>query len=69
MKKASLETTAEDVQLLQKILRCSTSGAREMELSDKWEGNSGKSCISPEKLHQAAEALKAASPQTENHAA
>jgi len=32
-----------------------------MDLSDEWEGITGKAYISPEKLHQTAEMLKAAS--------
>ena len=43
--------------------------AKAMDLSDEWEGNSGKAYISPEKLQQAAEALKAASSQPKNPAA
>ena len=43
--------------------------AKAMDLSDEWEGNGGKAYISPEKLQQAAEALKAASSQPKNPAA
>ena len=43
--------------------------AKAMDLSDEWEGNSGKAYISPEKLQQVAEALKAASSQPKNPAA
>ena len=43
--------------------------AKAMDLSDEWEGNSSKVYISPEKLQQVAEALKAASSQPKNPAA
>ncbi|MGN0829043.1 MAG: transposase [Akkermansia sp.] len=43
--------------------------AKAMDLSDEWEGISGKSYISPEKLHHAAEALQAASSQPQHPAA
>ena len=43
--------------------------AKAMDLSDEWEGISGKAYISPEKLQQAAEALQAASSQSQNPAA
>ena len=43
--------------------------AKAMDLSDEWEGISGKSYISPEKLQLAAEALQAASSQPQNPAA
>ena len=42
--------------------------AKAMGLSDEWEGISGKSYISPEKLQLAAEALQAASSQPQNPA-
>ena len=42
---------------------------RTSDLSDEWEGNSSKAYISPEKLQQVAEALKAASSQPKNPAA
>ena len=37
--------------------------ARLMDLSDEWEGNSGRAYISPEKLAVIAEVLKSAAPQ------
>lgn len=43
--------------------------AKAMDLSDEWEGISGKSYISPEKLQLAAEALQVASSQPQNPAA
>ena len=43
--------------------------AKAMELSDEWEGISAKAYISPEKLQQVAEALLAASSQSQNPAA
>ncbi len=43
--------------------------AKAMDLSDEWEGISGKAYVSPEKLQQAAEALQAASSQPVNPAA
>ena len=43
--------------------------AKAMDLSDEWEGISGKSYISPEKLQQVAEALQAASSQPQHPAA
>ena len=43
--------------------------AKAMDLSDEWEGISGKSYISPEKLQLAAEVLQAASSQPQNPAA
>ena len=49
------------------LLRIVTSKA--MDLSDEWEGISGKSYISPENLQLAAEALQAASSQPQNPAA
>ena len=49
------------------LLRIVTATA--MDLSDEWEGNSGKAYISPEKLQQAAEALKAASSKPKNPSA
>ncbi len=42
--------------------------AKAMDLSDEWEGISGKSYISPEKLQLAAEALQADSSQPQNPA-
>ena len=43
--------------------------AKAMDLNDEWEGISGKSYISPEMLQQVAEALLAASSQSQNPAA
>ena len=43
------------------LLRLMT--ARLMDLSDEWEGNSGRAYISPEKLAVIAEVLKSAAPQ------
>ena len=43
--------------------------AKAMDLSDEWEGISGKSYISPEMLQLAAEALLAALSQPQNPAA
>ena len=43
--------------------------AQAMDLSDEWEGISGKSYISPQKLQLAAEALQAASSQPQHPAA
>ena len=43
--------------------------AKAMDLSDEWEGLNGKAYISPEKLQQTAEVLKAASSQPKNSAA
>ena len=43
--------------------------AKAMDLSDEWEGISGKSYISPEELQLAAEALQSASSQPQNPAA
>ncbi len=43
--------------------------AKAMDLSDEWEGNSGKAYISPEKLQQTAEVLKVASSLPQNPAA
>ena len=43
------------------LLRLMT--ARLMDLSDEWEGNSGRAYISPEKLAAIAEVLKSAAPQ------
>ncbi len=43
--------------------------AKTMDLSDEWEGICTKAYISPEKLQQAAEVLKAASAQPKNSAA
>ncbi len=52
---------------VQRQLRIVT--AKAMDLSDEWEGISGKSYISPENLQLAAEALQAASSQPQNPAA
>ena len=40
--------------------------AKAMDLFDEWEGISGKSYISPQKLQLAAEALQSASSQPQN---
>ncbi len=52
---------------IQRYLRILTAKAKD--LSDEWEGISGKSSISLEKLQLAAEALQSASSQPQNPAA
>ncbi len=42
--------------------------AKAMDLSDEWEGITGKATISPEKLRQTAEMLKVASSQPKKNA-